>query len=59
MLKALLVHKGGIFENVDITAKVAFSKKKKKHFHFTCIFFVRVSYICDKKENKKREPMLY
>ena len=21
--------------------------------------FVRVSYICDKKENKKREPMLY
>ena len=39
MLKALLVHKGEIFENVDITVKVAFSKKKK-HFHFTCIFLV-------------------
>ena len=40
MLKALLVHKGEVFGNVDITAKVAFSKKKKKHFHFTCIFLV-------------------
>ena len=39
MLKALLVHKGEVFGNVDITAKVAFSKKKKT-LHFTCIFLV-------------------
>ena len=39
MLKTLLVYKGEDLENIDITTKVAFSKKKK-HFHFTCIFLV-------------------
>ena len=41
MLKALLVHKGEIFENVDITVKVAFSKKKKTlpfYLHFFSIY---------------------
>lgn len=41
MLKALLVHKGEVFGNVDITAKVAFSKKKKTlpfYLHFFSIY---------------------
>ena len=41
MLKTLLVYKGEVLENVDITIKVAFSKKKKNapfYLHFFSIY---------------------
>lgn len=41
MLKTLLVYKGEDLENIDITTKVAFSKKKKTlpfYLHFFSIY---------------------
>ena len=59
MLKALLVHKGEVFGNVDITAKVAFSKKKKKNTSILLAFFLLGYNTFVTKRVQKREPMLY
>ena len=46
-----------VYKTVVFCIQVTFQKYNEKSLKMNNI--VRVSYICDEKENKKREPMLY